>query len=165
MLLHSVPGRARSDEGGFTLIEAVMGISIILLLAGGISIGVFRGFSRRWKAREAASYCIGVLRRARWLAISEGRDYGVLFSQPGEEGACLVSLLRRNPLDWAPVEPAVALPSSVTELKTTGSSVKEFNSDGTCSTGSVVLSCRDGSMYRITLTPSTGRIRVYREEG
>ncbi len=56
----------------------------------------------------------------------------------------------------------VILPREVTAIRMIGPIRKEFNPDGTCSTGSILLS-GGGRSWRISLTSATGRARIYRE--
>jgi prepilin-type N-terminal cleavage/methylation domain-containing protein len=151
-----------SSTSGFTLIEVLASISILLLLATGLAAAGHSGMRAGWKSREAAMRTVHTLRRARWRAISENLEYGVIFSRPSPGGPWEMLLARKNG-SWSPVETPVAIPSSTARLAVTGSLIKEFNPDGTCSTGSVILTRPGGCTYRISLTSATGRVRLYRE--
>jgi hypothetical protein len=47
-------------------------------------------------------------------------------------------------------------------LAVAGPAEKVFNPDGTCSFGSITLRGAGGAVYRCTLAPATGRVRLYR---
>lgn len=156
--------RACRSKKGFTIVEMLFSLSIFLILICVLMVSIFGGLSRRWKSREAASVTLRVLRKAKWLAISENKEYGVKFVHflPGSPWQAHL-MVRSNEGPWIPAESPLALPLEVKQLSLTGSLIKEFNPDGTSSSGSVIICCVDGHTYRISLTPSTGRIRLYRE--
>ncbi len=106
---------------------------------------------------------LGYLRRARWLAVSENMEYAVgLERAPAGDGWRVVLFVRRG-TGWTAAEAPISLPGEVRQVSILGPPVKEFNPDGTSVSGSILLVCRDGRAWRLTLTPSTGRARIYRE--
>lgn len=146
---------------GHTLIEAVLSLALAGLIAAGL-FGGLRSMASRWQSREAAMTALEILHRARWLALSEGREYAVSFSRTSPSGPWLASLMRRDG-EWGAASAPQPLPGAVTQVAVLGPELKEFNPDGTSSGGSVRISCRDGRAWRITLTPATGRLRLHRE--
>jgi prepilin-type N-terminal cleavage/methylation domain-containing protein len=150
------------NRGGFTLMEVILALGIILVLSVGLAGIDPAALRNSWKARETALKIVSTLKRARWLAISENGEYSVLFRQRSRDKGWQ-AILRRKDFSWRAVESPIDLSTPWIRLTLTGSEVKEFNPDGTCSTGSIIISGPGGRTYRISLTPSTGRIRLYRE--
>lgn len=104
------PGvREREGGGGFTAIELLVVIFIVMIMAGITVPAVLRGV-RRSRMRSAASQVASGLRRARNLAIASGEIYCANFHNPDpllQEKRPRVDLYRLNeseigitPLDW-----------------------------------------------------------------
>ena len=148
---------------GFTLVEILIVIAIIGVLtaiaAPGISAWV-ETFKFKNTIRE-----IGItMQLARMKAIASGVEYRVVFDLDAET----FYLERGNQADgsdtWIP-EGVVTDVSSWADIAfvnsyTTGKRNKQFNPNGTSSTGSIRLNNAKGKKYKITLTPATGYITV-----
>ncbi len=143
--------------------ELLIALTIVALLGALAGAAPASSLAARWRSREGGAAVLGILRKARWLSISEGREYGVVFDRPDPAGPWRAFLQRKDAGDWMPAEAPVSLPAVVTGLAMTGPARKEFNPDGTSGGGSDILTCRGGAAYRISLTTATGRIRLYRE--
>jgi len=148
---------------GFTLVEILIVIAIFGVLtaiaAPGISAWV-ETFKFKNTIRE-----IGItMQLARMKAIASGVEYRVVFNLDAET----FCLERGNQADgsdtWIP-EGVVIDVSSWADIAfvnsyTTGKRNKQFNSNGTSSTGSIRLNNAKGKKYKITLTPATGYITI-----
>ncbi len=154
---------AYSEARGFTLLELSISLGVIALLVAGLTGINYRSLTAAWQSRAAATRVLGSMGKARWLAITENREYGVTLWRRNADGLWHVSLLKREGIAWKAALSPVALPPVVVGVSFSGSSVKEFNPDGTSSSGFVVIRCSGGRIYRLTLTPAIGRIRIYRE--
>jgi type II secretion system protein H len=148
---------------GFTLVEILMVIALIGLLtaiaAPGISAWV-ETFKFKNTIRE-----IGItMQLARMKAIASGVECRVVFDLDAET----FYLERGNQADgsdtWK-LEGVVIDVSSWADIAfvnsyTTGKRNKQFNPNGTSSTGSIRLNSAKGEKYKITLTTATGHITV-----
>ena len=148
---------------GFTLVEILIVIAIFGVLtaiaAPGISAWV-ETFKFKNTIRE-----IGItMQLARMKTIASGVEYRVVFDLDAET----FSLERGNQADgsdtWIP-EGVITDVSSWADIAfvnsyTTGKRNKQFNPNGTSSTGSIRLNNAKGKKYKITLTPATGYITI-----
>lgn len=147
------------EAPGFTLVELTVSLTIMAILVA-LSLGSAAAVSSRWRAREGADLALGALRRARWQAITGGVEQSVT-AVADSGGTWRLLVWRREGSGWRLVT-SVGLPRDVTGVRMTGPARKEFNPDGTCSTGSLLLT-GGGRSWRISLTSATGRVRIYRE--
>jgi prepilin-type N-terminal cleavage/methylation domain-containing protein len=148
---------------GFTLVEILIVIAIFGVLtaiaAPGISAWV-ETFKFKNTIRE-----IGItMQLARMKAIASGVEYRVVFDLDAET----FCLERGNQADgsdtWIP-EGVVSDVSSWADIAfvnsyTTGKRNKQFNPNGTSSSGSIRLNNAKEEKYKITLTPATGYINI-----
>ena len=148
---------------GFTLVEIVIVIAIFGVLTTIAAPGISRwveNFKFKNTIRE-----IGItMQLARMKAIARGVEYRVVFDLDAET----FSLERGNQADgsdtWMP-EGVITDVSSWADIAfvnsyATGKSNKQFNPNGTSSTGSIRLNNAQGKKYKITLTPTTGYINI-----
>ncbi len=165
---------------GFTLIEVVVVMAILLLLAAVVlpSIGVFRGDTRQ---RAAADMIRSELAAARGRAMIEGRPYRVAIGANGER-------IRRAPdgpdfaeaaafdrtdgnatvveyaLEYATVE-LLSTPSAASDSDGTWTTIAVLLPSGTCLDDSIVIGVRDrekkdDAPLRVQIRGLTGTSRV-----
>jgi hypothetical protein len=100
------------------------------------------------------------LRLAQWRAAATGARVRVAPNRTAD-GVWRFHLEREEGGGWLPDGEEQALPRG-TVVAIAGDAVKVFNPDGTCSFGSITLRGPGGAVYRCTLVPATGRVRLYR---
>ena len=148
---------------GFTLVEALIVVVIAEVLTVIAAPGInswLDSFELKSAVRE-----IGItMQLARMKAIARGVEYRVVFDLDAET----FHTERGNQADgsdtWMP-EGALTEVSSRVDIAfvnsyTTGKRNKQFNPNGTSSTGSIRLNNDKGEKYTITLTPVTGYIKT-----
>ena len=79
----------------------------------------------------------------------------------GADGAWRFRVERERGAAWVHDGEEQPIPRG-TVVSIAGVAEKVFNPDGTCSMGSVTLRGAGGEVYRTTLAPATGRVRLYR---
>ncbi len=157
-------GRLSDSRPGFTLMEMLVVLAVIILLLG-VSIPFFASFTKGAKLKTAAKDLTAVLNTARSLAITQRKVYSVIFDFSGQ--------LHRYYIvdqDSQVYGKKYNLPSAVRfyrpddpEQPTTFSSHQaSFSTTGglTGSTGSVWLSDKKGNFRRITVSNTTGRVQI-----
>ena len=170
--------RQRPSDRGFTVIELVTVLLIVMILAGMVVPAVVSGM-RSSKLREAASETATAFRRARSLAISAGEIYGVDMNRvvPVEELRDRTAAIRIYPapdftLDISTPAGGAMLPGGV-NFKGTSLTRLFFLPDGSAVVESgdslrpveVVYfkpgaSVPEPGRFEITVRPLTGRIEV-----
>jgi prepilin-type N-terminal cleavage/methylation domain-containing protein len=160
VLVEGMPMK-KVNKKGITLIELIVVMVIIaigaLLLAPNIG-GWLPGYRLRSAIRDVAS----TLRVAQMKAVSTNMEYRVSFNNPV---AGSYVLQRHTGGIWVDEGAAQTLPtgiiiSGVTFPVDGGWNCAEFNPNSTSSTGSITLQNTKGSQRRITLTTSTGRVKI-----
>jgi prepilin-type N-terminal cleavage/methylation domain-containing protein len=148
----------RMNKKGVTLIELVVVFAIIaigaVLLAPNIG-----AWLPNYRLRSATRDIVSTMRTAQMKAVSMNTEYRVDFNVAGE------SYIIRYQTTAGLKDDGVGqvLPSGVTFVNANfsgGVSYAIFNSNSTASSGSVVLKNTKGSQKKITLTSSTGRVKI-----
>jgi len=96
----------RRDAGGFTMIELVAVILIVMILAGLAAPAMGRGI-RQSKMNTAAAQVATGLRRARSLAITRGRVHCAVFVSAANASEIVI---------WDILDDGVGVPDGATEL-------------------------------------------------
>jgi type II secretion system protein H len=146
-------------ECGYTLIELVTVIGIVAL-ATALAYPSLAGMRRGQDLEAAAVGMAQCLRLAGWRAIAGGQRVQVALRR-SPEGSWLVGTAREAGRGWVAEGEDRRIPAGVV-VTVAGPAEKVFNPDGTCSIGSITLRGEGGAVYRCTLAPATGRVRLYR---
>ena len=149
----------RGGEGGHTLLELVT-VSAIIAIASALAYPSLADLRRGQELEAAATGTAQCLRLANWRAVVSGRRVRVA-PRLGTDGAWRLSVEREVGASWVPDGEDRRVPRG-TLLAVAGPAEKVFNPDGTCSIGSITLRGAGDAVYRCTLTPATGRVRLYR---
>jgi len=160
-------GRLIETRKGFTVMEMLVVLAVIALLLG-VSIPFFSGFTKGTKLKTAAKDVSAVLNTARSLAITHRKNYSVNFDNSSyphpyyitDESDQLYGKRYSLPSSirfYRPSEPES--PSTFDSGKAT------FSSTGglTGSAGSVWLADKRGDFRRITVSNTTGRVKIDKE--
>jgi len=148
---------------GFTLVEILIVIAIIGILTA-IAAPNISAWVETFKFKNTIREIGITMQLARMKAIASGVEYRVVFDLDAET----FCQERGNQADgsdtWIP-EGVITDVSSWADIAfvnsyTTGKRNKQFNPDGTSSTGSIRLNNAKGKKYKITLTTATGHISV-----
>ena len=146
-------------ERGHTLIELVTVLAIVAL-ATALAYPSLAGMRRGQDLEAAAVGMAQCLRLAGWRAIAAGQRVQVALRR-SPDGSWLMGTAREAGRGWVAEGEDRRIPAGVV-VAVAGPAEKVFNPDGTCSIGSITLRGEGGAVYRCTLTPATGRVRLYR---
>lgn len=154
--------KARSS-GGISLVEMLIVMVLVGILTA-IAVPNVSAWVETFRFKNTVREIGITMQLARMKAIAGGVEYRVVFDLDAET----FSLEKGNQADgsdsWS-LEGVVNDVSSWVDIAfvnsyATGSHNKQFNPNGTSSTGSVRLTNAKGKKYKITLTPTTGYIDV-----
>ena len=146
-------------SGGYTLLELLTVVSIVAV-ASALAYPSFAGVRAGQRLEAAAVGLTQTLRLAHWRAVATGERSRVVARQD-PDGSWRFAIEREQGALWVPDGTEQVVPRG-TVVAIAGTPEKVFNPDGTCSLGGVTLRGAAGEVYRCTLTPATGRVRLYR---
>ncbi|MCD6472866.1 prepilin-type N-terminal cleavage/methylation domain-containing protein [Candidatus Aerophobetes bacterium] len=166
-------GKLRDKNEGFTLIELLIVLSIICAVLG-ISIFYIDNFLFRNRLETSAQDIAVTLRLARRLSITKRREYKVAFNQKerkywieNKEGEVVEEKhqLEKNVLFANPHLDKYGEDNGIVEFDEPDDNSFSFYPQGTAEAGSIYLENRDSKKwYTITISPTTGCIRVYSQK-
>ena len=143
------------NRKGVTLIELIVVMIIIaigaVLMAPGIG-----AWLPNYRLRSTTRDIVSTMRTAQMKAVSTNMEYRVLFDPNAKTYS-----LQRNSGGWQADGATQALPSGIgfSAITFSGNNA-QFNSNSTASGGSITLRNTKGTLKKITLTTSTGRIKI-----
>jgi type IV fimbrial biogenesis protein FimT len=146
------------NRKGVTLIELIVVIVII-----GIGAVLFAPNIGAWlpnyRLRSAARDVVSTIRTAQMRAVSTNLAHQVSFTLP----ATYVLQYQNTLGGWVNDGATQTLPSgiSISAINITGNNAV-FNANSTSSPGSLTLQNTRGTVRRLTLTSSTGRVKIER---
>jgi len=148
-------------QRGFSLIELLVVVALVGILAA-IAFPSFTDWRRNMEYKSAARDIASILRDARQRAIATNREHRVEFDTANRRYRLTGGNLASGSTAWTVVKDWATLSASV-NMSVAGATEKEFNPNGTSSTGSIAILDSSGTTrYTITLTPNIGRIRIDR---
>ena len=95
--------RRGRKEAGFTLLEAMIVVAIILIMAG-VAIFQIAPSLRGAKSQTALETALGIMRRYHEAAVDQRRIYQVVFTQPGSIQINVEAFDANGNVSWNPVE-------------------------------------------------------------
>lgn len=143
---------------GVTLVELVIAVATLGIIAA-LAIPSLSSLYARYSLRSAARKVAIHLELAKMKAISKNLEYRVEFV--GNTFRVTRGNKASDSTSWTSETDYLALPNGITIVSNTLLQSKaEFNTDSTCDSGSVTLQNSSGEQYKISLTSSTGRIKM-----
>jgi len=158
---------------GFTLVELLASMSVLMLLAAMAVPQVLAGLDRS-RAQAAARFLAGRMTMARAEAVAGAATVALRFGDGHHSFAVYVDgngngvrtrdiergvdRLRERPADVAALFPGVVIAS--VGFGTSG--LLSFTPDGTATSGTLAVRGRDGSQFGVRVYGVTGRTRVLR---
>jgi prepilin-type N-terminal cleavage/methylation domain-containing protein len=146
------------NKRGVTLVELI--VVMVIIAIGAVLIAPNIGaWLPNYRLRSASRDIVSTMRTAQMKAISNNLVYRVSFNLAGA-GSYILEY--QNTLGaWISDGATQTLPSGVRVSSITLADNKaQFNPNSTSSTGSLTLSNSRGTQRTVSLTPSTGRIKI-----
>ncbi len=146
----------RMNKKGVTLIELVV-VFVIIAIGAVLLVPNIGSWLPNYRLRSATRDITSTMRVAQMKAVSNNTEYQVVF----DPGAGTYILQYRNTAgNWVNEGATQTLPSGVRIADSFPGNIANFNPNSTSSTGSMTLQNSKGTQRIITLTPSTGRVRI-----
>ncbi len=150
-----------ANKKGVTLLELVI-VFVIIAIGAVLLVPNIGGWLPRYRLRSATRDVVSTLRTAQMKAVSTNLTYGVAFD------ANAFQLYYRSTGGLLLSEGAIVnLPSGIQFNNNTfpvngtlGKRFAEFNPNSTSASGGVTLQNSKGEQRRITLTDTTGRVKI-----
>jgi prepilin-type N-terminal cleavage/methylation domain-containing protein len=140
----------RNKNGGFTLIELVIALTVIIIITGAV-FASFRAIDRT--ALQQASYALqSDFRYTQRMAMIEGRRWGIIFDVLGNQ----YHVISTEP---TAIQKTVPLAGGV-QLIETSAPIMLYLPRGTSSQGFRVTLAKGRYWQRLTATVSGGRIEI-----
>jgi prepilin-type N-terminal cleavage/methylation domain-containing protein len=156
------PARSPRTEGGFTLIETLLVVSI-LGIGSTIAVAGYGSYARTAEFTGTRDSVVSALRAANQRAITEATEYCVRFDAGGTtwttyRGACGGTVVK-GPEEVGGKQVALASIDFVRPDGTTGSKDVTFTARGTASKGSLkVTRSNSSTTYTISVEGLTARV-------
>lgn len=145
------------NEKGVTLAELIV-VFVIIAIGAVLLVPSIGAWLPNYRLRGATRDIASTMRTAQMKAVSTNTDYQVFFNADGSY------VLQHNSGGIWVNEGAVQLPPAgiaiATNFSPGAANVAQFNTNSTSSSGSMTLTNTKGIQKTITLTNSTGRVRI-----
>ena len=145
------------NKKGVTLIELVV-VFVIIAIGAVLLVPNIGAWLPNYRLRSATRDIVSTMRTAQMKAVSTNLEYRVSFANPNfwlERGN-----LNSDSTIWTAEGAVQTLPSGITMSGSLDGSNAHFNTNSTCSSGSLILRNTKGTQRTLTLTTSTGRVRI-----
>jgi len=148
-----------TNKKGVTLIELVV-VFVIIAIAAVLLVPNIGGWLPYYRLKSATRDIVSTLRTAQMKAVSNNLQYRVNLNS-GDVGANSYILQHNTGGNWVDDGVIQTLPSGIIiGNNTLPNDRAEFNPNSTSSSGSVTIQNTKGFQRTITLTASTGRIKI-----
>jgi len=145
---------------GITLVELVVVMAIIAIGAAFVAPNI-GAWIPNYRLRGATRDVTSALRSAQMRAISTNREYQVSFDAGAGNYILRYNSGTTGTPVWTDDGAAETLPKGVLISGITfPANCAHFNANSTSSTGSIILTNTKGAKKKITLTTSTGKVKV-----
>ena len=143
------------NRKGVTLIELIV-VMVIIAIGALLMAPNIGAWLPNYRLRTAARDVVSTMRTAQMKAVSVNLEYRVSFDPNAR-----TYILQRNTGGWQSEGTAQSLPSGIEmSVITFPGNNAQFNANSTSSSGSVTLRNTRHTEKKITLTSSTGRIKI-----
>ena len=146
----------KRNKKGITLIELVV-VMIIIAIGAVLLVPNIGGWLPNYRLRSATRDIVSTLRTAQMKAVSNNTEYQVFFN-PG--AGTYILQYRDTGGNWVNEGATQTLPSGIQISAPFPGNIAHFNTNSTSSTGSITLQNTKGAQKSITLTTSTGRVKI-----
>jgi len=155
------------NKRGVTLIELVV-VFVIIAIGAVLLVPNIGAWLPNYRLRGATRDIVSTMRTAQMKAVSLNTENRVSFDIAANEYLLQIKTTQSAPNDWIPTwtnaraqQLQQKLPGGVTMTAVTfpGDNA-EFNTNSTASSGSITLQNTKKAQRKITVTSSTGRVRI-----
>ena len=155
------------NKKGITLIELII-VMVIIAIGAALMVPSIGSWLPNYRLRSATRDIVSMMRVAQMKAVSLNTEHRVSFDIAANEYLLQIKTTQSAPNDWIPTwtnaraqQLQQKLPGGVTMTAVTfpGDNA-EFNTNSTCSSGSITLLNTKKSTRTISLTTATGRVSV-----
>ncbi len=146
-----------TNRKGVTLVELVV-VFVIIAIGAVLLAPNIGAWLPNYRLRSATRDIVSTLRSAQMKAVSSNVEYRVSFANPNfwlERGN-----LSSGSTIWTAEGITQTLPSGITMSGPLDGSNAQFNTNSTCSIGTLTLTNTKGSQKKITLEAATGRVKI-----
>ena len=147
----------RMNKKGVTLIELVV-VFVIIAIGAVLLVPNIGAWLPNYRLRGATRDIASTMRVAQMKAVSSNLEYRVSFANPsfwlerGDQSS--------GSTNWTTEGAIQILPTGITMSGSLDGSNAHFNTNSTCSSGSLILRNTKGTQRTLTLTTSTGRVKI-----
>ncbi len=148
------------DRKGVTLIELIV-VMVIIAIGALLMAPNIGAMLTKYRLRTASRDIVSTMRTAQMKAVSTNMEYRVSFAYSEAMKTWIYILQRNSGGIWVAEGVTQPLPKEINvEAITFPGDNAQFNTNSTASTGSLTLKNSKGTTTRITVTASTGRIKI-----
>lgn len=143
-----------TNEKGVTLAELIV-VFVIIAIGAVLLVPSIGAWLPNYRLRSATRDVASMMRVAQMKAVSTNMEYRVRFPDAKSY------VLERNTGGFIPEGATQIIPPGISvDLSNLPGNEAHFNSNSTCSIGSVTLTNTKGTQKKITLNAATGRVKI-----